>query len=247
MNKRLVIITGSNRGLGKALVDRFLMDGSQDTVVGISRTYVEQSSPRYVDVGADLSSIEGCESVLLMLGQLIGRGAFEQVILFNNAGRLGEVVPSFQASPYDVAQTIFVNQTAPMILQNGLLAIGNTHNTPLEIVNILSGAALKPYDGWGAYCSSKAGLLMATQVVAEEVKQHHFRAKVWGFAPGVVDTEMQTTIRTLSQTHFSQVERFQRLYTEGQLRSPQSVATFLHQAIGKNQFENGGFYDIRNF
>lgn len=96
MNKRLVIITGSNRGLGKALVDTFLMDGSQDTVVGISRSYVEQLSPRYVDVGADLSSIEGCESVLLMLGQLLKHDVFEQVILFNNAGRLGKLYPLFK-------------------------------------------------------------------------------------------------------------------------------------------------------
>ncbi|HAK78833.1 MAG TPA: hypothetical protein DCR35_13810 [Runella sp.] len=247
MNKRLVIITGSNRGLGKALVDTFLMDGSQDTVVGISRSYVEQSSPRYVDVGADLSSIEGCESVLLMLGQLIGQGAFEQVILFNNAGRLGEVVPSFQASPYDIAQTIFVNQTAPMILQNGLLSIGSSQNVAVEIVNLLSGAALKAYDGWGAYCSSKAGLLMATQVLSTEINLHQLPAKVWGFAPGVVDTEMQTTLRTLDSSQFSQVERFQRLFAEGQLRSPASVATFLYQAVGNPQFENGGFYDIRSF
>ena len=247
MNKRLVIITGSNRGLGKALVDTFLMDGSQDTVVGISRTYVEQTSPRYVDVGADLSSIEGCESVLLMLGQLIGQGAFEQVILFNNAGRLGEVVPSFQASPYDIAQTIFVNQTAPMILQNGLLSIGSSQNVAVEIVNLLSGAALKAYDGWGAYCASKAGLLMATQVLGTEINLHQLPAKVWGFAPGVVDTEMQTTLRTLDSSQFSQVERFQRLFAEGQLRSPASVATFLYQAVGNPQFENGGFYDIRSF
>lgn len=247
MNKRLVIITGSNRGLGKALVDTFLMDGSQDTVVGISRTYVEQTSPRYVDVGADLSSIEGCESVLLMLGQLIGQGAFEQVILFNNAGRLGEVVPSFQASPYDIAQTIFVNQTAPMILQNGLLSIGSSQNVAVEIVNLLSGAALKAYDGWGAYCSSKAGLLMATQVLGTEINLHQLPAKVWGFAPGVVDTEMQTTLRALDNSQFSQVERFQRLFAEGQLRSPASVATFLYQAVGNPQFENGGFYDIRSF
>lgn len=247
MNKRLVIITGTNRGLGKALVDTFLMDGSQDTVVGISRSYVEQSSPRYVDVGADLSSIEGCESVLLMLGQLIGQGAFKQVILFNNAGRLGEVVPSFQASPYDIAQTIFVNQTAPMILQNGLLAIGSSQNVAVEIINLLSGAALKAYDGWGAYCASKAGLLMATQVLGTEINLHRLSAKVWGFAPGVVDTEMQTTLRTLDSSQFSQVERFQRLFAEGQLRSPASVATFLYRAVGNPQFENGGFYDIRSF
>lgn len=247
MNKRLVIITGSNRGLGKALVDVFLREETEDIIVGISRTYVEQSSPRYVDVGADLSSIEGCESVLLMLGQLIVQGAFGQVILFNNAGRLGEVMPSFQASPYDISQTIFVNQTAPMILQNGLLSIGSSQNVAVEIINLLSGAALKAYDGWGAYCSSKAGLLMATQVLGLEINLHQLPAKVWGFAPGVVDTEMQTNLRTLDSSQFSQVERFQRLFAEGQLRSPASVATFLYQAVGNPQFENGGFYDIRNF
>ena len=45
-----------------------------------------------------------------------------------------------------------------MILQNGLLSIGSSQNVVVEIVNLLSGAALKAYDGWGAYCSSKASV-----------------------------------------------------------------------------------------
>jgi benzil reductase ((S)-benzoin forming) len=88
---------------------------------------------------------------------------------------------------------------------------------------------------------------MATQVLSTEISLHQLLAKVWGFAPGVVDTEMQTTLRTLDSAQFSQVRRFQRLFTEGQLRSPASVAMFLYQAVGNPQFENGGFYDIRNF
>ena len=51
----------------------------------------------------------------------------------------------------------------------------------------------RPLPGWSAYCAAKAGLAMLTRTLAAEYAEKGIR--VFGFAPGVVDTEMQAAIR----------------------------------------------------
>ena len=63
------------------------------------------------------------------------------------------------------------------------------------VINVSSGAAANPLVGWSAYCASKAGLSILTRVLAvEECDARGIR--VYGFLPGLVDTEMQAFNRT---------------------------------------------------
>ena len=73
------------------------------------------------------------------------------------------------------------------------------------IVNLSSGAAHRPMEGWSAYCAGKAGLAMVTRCVHEEWSGHGIRA--FGFAPGVVDTDMQGAIRASGINPVSQLPR----------------------------------------
>jgi NAD(P)-dependent dehydrogenase (short-subunit alcohol dehydrogenase family) len=56
------------------------------------------------------------------------------------------------------------------------------------IVNLSSGAAQRPMDGWSAYCTSKAGLAMLTRCLDTEYREMGIR--VHDFIPGVVGTDM---------------------------------------------------------
>ena len=73
------------------------------------------------------------------------------------------------------------------------------------IVNISSGAAHNPMEGWSAYCSGKAGVYMLTRATALEAGGRGVR--VYGFAPGVVDTDMQVTIRASGINEVSRIPR----------------------------------------
>ena len=53
------------------------------------------------------------------------------------------------------------------------------------MINISSGAAHRPLEGWSAYCSAKAGLAMLTNAIALECAGAGVR--VFGLAPGVID------------------------------------------------------------
>ncbi len=73
------------------------------------------------------------------------------------------------------------------------------------IVNVSSGAAHRPQEGWSAYCAGKAGLAMLTKSVHHEYGAQGIR--VFGFAPGVVDTDMQVAIRASGINPVSQLPR----------------------------------------
>lgn len=74
-----------------------------------------------------------------------------------------------------------------------------------RVVNLLSGAAVKPVTGWAAYCASKAGLLMITRMINLEGNASGIRA--FGFAPGLVDTDMQASIRKTGINEISKLPR----------------------------------------
>ena len=73
------------------------------------------------------------------------------------------------------------------------------------VINISSGAAHSPLEGWSAYCSAKAGLAMLTNTIALECADAGVR--VFGLAPGVIDTDMQASIRASGISRISQIRR----------------------------------------
>ena len=89
---------------------------------------------------------------------------------------------------------IGVNMALPMIQAGGG-----------TIVNVSSGAAMRPLEGWSAYCTGKAGLAMLTRAIALENPDNGIR--VFGFQPGTTDTDMQVTIRASGINRVSQIPR----------------------------------------
>ena len=93
------------------------------------------------------------------------------------------------------------------------------------LVNISSGAATTPYEGWAIYCASKAAVEMLTEVVAREERVHGLKA--YALAPGVVDTDMQALVRSTPIGDFPAGDRFRRLHRQDGLNSPEWVARFI--------------------
>jgi NAD(P)-dependent dehydrogenase (short-subunit alcohol dehydrogenase family) len=73
------------------------------------------------------------------------------------------------------------------------------------VINISSGAAHNPLEGWSAYCSAKAGLAMLTSAIALECADAGVR--VFGLSPGVIDTDMQAAVRASGINRISQIRQ----------------------------------------
>ena len=85
------------------------------------------------------------------------------------------------------------------VLDGMLTAGGGT------IVNVSSGAAHRPMEGWSAYCAGKAGLAMVTRSIMLETAGKGIR--IFGFSPGTIDTDMQVKICASGINPVSQIPR----------------------------------------
>ena len=92
------------------------------------------------------------------------------------------------------------------------------------LVNISSGAALKGYAGWGAYCAGKAAVDRLTECVQLEETHRGSGLRAYAVAPGVVDTDMQATIRGKNESEFPMVDKFLQLKKDEAFNSPGYVA-----------------------
>lgn len=239
--KSLLILTGHTKGLGKAILDRFL-DLENFQVVAISRTGLELSNPQIAEIQMDLNDLAGLEA---NLSQIFPQGDFDKVILINNAGWIGEVKKVGNLHPKGIRQAMNLNLLAPVILTDAFVKAYSNLKGERLICNISSGAAHKPLPGWAEYCSSKAGLAMFSKVAAEDLKEKGFR--VFSLAPGIIDTEMQADIRNAEESDFPALERFSNYKTEGQLSSPADVADKVVYLLENPDLFQEVIQDVRNF
>ena len=95
---------------------------------------------------------------------------------------------------------------------------------------LTSGAATQPIAGLSAYCSSKAALHLLVETLTLELATESM-TRIYNFSPGVVDTEMQATIREQSHHEFSRVAEFINLKTEKKLKKPDDIASEIYKLL----------------
>ena len=217
------IVTGASRGIGRALCDVLLKDPS-NKVVGVGRSAPAITHPNYTHVCADLADTAGlCSGEITekIFGSL--PSAFAKAALINNAGLLDTAyVGSFDAPTF--AQLMTVNSIAPALLCDAFVSkLKDAEGTKI-VVNVSSGAAAKNYDGWAAYCSSKAALDRFSEVMQKEQELRQTGIRVYSVYPGIVDTDMQTHIRSGTVDNFSTLQRFKDMHASGDLWSPERSA-----------------------
>src|SRR3546814_9460623 len=106
--------------------------------------------------------------------------------------------------------------------------LASSHGAALHVLNISSGAAIRPLPGWGAYCASKAAIRHFFDVAEAE---QTIDLSVRHFDPGVLDTRMQEQIRSSSSDDFPLVEKFVSLKMSGSLKSPMDVAIEIEESL----------------
>jgi benzil reductase ((S)-benzoin forming) len=89
-----------------------------------------------------------------------------------------------------------------------------------DIVNVSSGAASHPIDGWAMYCSSKS----AAKAFFDTVALEHSAVRLLQINPGIVDTDMQQEIRNASHDQFSRLEEFITYKKNNALQTPEEAA-----------------------
>ena len=217
-------ITGTSRGIGEALAKALLIN-KRNYVLGFSRNQsIEESN--YSHKHIDLSNIDSITNF-----DFPNVPNAESICLVNNAGTLGDIKYFGNLSDENLAHTMVTNFVAPIVLSNKFMRKYKDITTTKTIINLGSGASKTPYDGWGAYCASKAGLDMITRVIAKEQDITNTGFQIYNIAPGVVDTKMQENIRESNPDDFSHLDKFVELKKANGLYQAKDVAIKLVELI----------------
>ena len=228
--------------MGKALVDQLLLS-EKNLVVGISRSEMEEKG-NFLHVDLDLGNTE---LLISKFDRIFPKGDYKSVFLINNAGWIGEIAPLGKLDPNGIEQIHAINLIAPAILMNEFVQRYKNIQGEKLVINISSGAAQKAIDGWSGYCSSKAALNQLTLVAEEESRLNKWGIKYYALSPGIVDTEMQNDIRSSSPENFSRRNVFRSYKSEGELSSPEEVASKIFYLIENHVDFQEVLQDVRNF
>ncbi|HEX4782673.1 MAG TPA: SDR family NAD(P)-dependent oxidoreductase [Usitatibacter sp.] len=240
----LYIVTGTRRGLGEALA-RLIARGKDNELIAVSREAAGDIAGG-VRFTADLSDMRAVDRVCGEIASRVRGRRFDKAVLVNNAGVVQPVAPLERTDAAELERNLAVNLVAPMLLMRGFLRATEGVAGLRRIVNISSGAGRRPISGWSAYCAAKAGLDMATRVVALEAQSRGLAIEAVSLAPGVIDTGMQEHVRGASAEDFADVARFRQMKEEGTLRSADDVAADILAAEAGGLLAGEALGDLRS-
>lgn len=236
----IVILTGASKGIGAALYEQLIDQGN--TVIGLART---NSNNMELFVSIDLTELHELPDIIKEITEEFGVDT-SSITLINNAGTVEPIGLIGTVDPEKMEQATKLNLLAPMILCNTFIKELESYAGEKKIINISSGAGRKAYEGWGTYCTTKAGLDHFSQVIYEEQKEAKHPVKIVSIAPGIIDTNMQEIIRSSDEDDFPLLNRFKDYKAEGTLSSPDETASKLIAYYQSEQFsESGPIVDLR--
>ncbi len=247
MNDRPVaVVTGSSRGIGKAIAIELAVVGYDLVINRVTREPTE-TRQRIIDKGAD------CELVFGNIGNAEDRIRLVEAVkerfgrcdlLVNNAAAAPQKrLDILESTEESFDEVIAVNLKGPYFLTQQIAnwMIEQKKHHPercCRIVNIGSISAYTSSPSRGEYCISKAGIAMMTKLYADRLAE--FGIGVYEIRPGVIETDMTKPVKS----------KYDKLISDGltpirRWGQPEDVAKAVSAvAEGKLDFSTGEVINV---
>lgn len=226
---KVAVITGSSRGIGKAIAVELAKEGAKIVLNGRNQQRLDEAreeilkhTENVIDVCCDVSDIDAgkilIEKAIEAFGQLD--------ILVNNVGvsmrgNVAELKPEVFQSVFSSNLYGTVNPTIP--------AIPELRKTKGSIVFISSLAGIRGLPGLSAYCSSK----MALRAVAESIRIEEHKHKIHVGLIYVGITEIEHNKETIAADGSMKILKDRQ---KGKVDSTEKVAKTVLKNISKRKF-----------
>lgn len=192
---RIVMITGSTRGIGFSTAAEFLKNGDRVVIFCRHKKHVTKALSQLAPLG-------GRENILGLIGDVRKGRDVKKIVRqsLKNFGRIDILINNAGISAYkemdqmsekewdDILDTnlkgcfLFMRQVVPIMKKQG----GGI------IINISSGLGVSGEAKFSAYCASKFGVIGLTQSVADETI--HTGLRIYAVLPGAVNTKLISDI-----------------------------------------------------
>jgi 3-oxoacyl-[acyl-carrier protein] reductase len=177
---RIILITGTARGIGKKLCEYYLENG--DRVFGCSRGESAIVHKQYEHFSLDITD----EMAVVMMVRAIHKECGRIDILLNNAA-IASMNHALLTPAATVTKVLNTNVGGTFLLMREVGKIMSKTNTG-RIVNFSSFVVAMRLEGEAIYVASKAAVEMLTRVFAKELAP--FNITVNAVGPSVIQTDM---------------------------------------------------------
>jgi NAD(P)-dependent dehydrogenase (short-subunit alcohol dehydrogenase family) len=197
--RKIALITGASRGLGKFSAKRFWDEGYDLFLVAQNKSKLnsikteflneqkQKQKQKLVLYTCDLANTENIAQLTLTF-----KNEFSHLnVLINNAAIQGPIGPFLNNDFLSWEETFKINFLAPAFLSKSMIPfMKNLSNA--SIINLSGGGASSPRPNFSAYACSKTALVRFSETLAMELEV--FGIRVNCVAPGAMSTDMMSEI-----------------------------------------------------
>ena len=214
------LVTGSTRGIGRAIAEAFAQSGARVAVVGRDLQRAEESASAIGNNAAGFAADVGDTAAIAKLVGDVEKAFGSIDILVNNAGITRDnLVMRLKDEDWDAVQNANLRGAFAAIRA---VSRGMMKKRSGRIINIASIVGLIGNKGQANYAASKAGLIALTKSVAKELGSRNILVNA--VAPGFIETEMTAAMTKEARDALGQQIALERL---GSVQDVAAMVAFL--------------------
>ncbi|MBI5668007.1 MAG: SDR family oxidoreductase [Chloroflexi bacterium] len=194
LDSQVVLVTGSGRGIGRAMAERLAAAGAAVAVAARSENEVRETANRIQAQGGRALAVPFDVTDTAQVGNaitLVETRLGPVDVLVNNAGAFGPIGPLWEINSDDWWQTLTVNVYGTLLCTRHVLP-GMIERRQGRIITLASSVATRARPYATAYSTSKAALVHLMECLAIETKDRG--VAVFAIHPGTVLTDMTRMI-----------------------------------------------------